>query len=40
VIERSVLAASLPAFLAMYFLFPWVAWMVAVRLTRPKAALR
>jgi hypothetical protein len=31
VIEREVPAASLPAFLAMYFLFLWVAWVVAVR---------
>jgi hypothetical protein len=40
VIERSVPAASLPAFPAMYFLFLWVAWVLAVRLTQPKAALR
>ena len=36
VIERNVPAASLPAFLAMYFLFLWVAWVIAVRITRPK----
>ena len=35
VIERNVPAASLPAFLAMYFLFLWVAWVIAVRVTRP-----
>jgi membrane protein implicated in regulation of membrane protease activity len=27
---------SLIAFLALYFLFLWVAWVVAVRLTAPK----
>jgi hypothetical protein len=37
VIEREVPAASLPAFLAMYFLFLWVAWVIAVRITRPRA---
>jgi hypothetical protein len=36
-IEREVPAASLPAFLAMYFLFLWVAWVIAVRLTQPRA---
>jgi cation transporter-like permease len=36
-IERTVPAASLPAFLAMYFLFLWVAWVIAVRITQPKA---
>jgi len=25
----------LPAFLAMYFLFLWVAWVIAVRITQP-----
>ena len=39
VIERSIPAASLPA-LAIYFLFLWVAWVLAVRLTQPKAGLR
>ena len=38
VIERTAPAASLPAFLAMYFLFLWVAWLLAVRLTEPKHA--
>ena len=37
VIERTVPAASLPAFLAMYFLFLWVAWVIAVRITQPRA---
>jgi hypothetical protein len=36
-IERAVPAASLPAFLAMYFLFLGVAWVLAVRITAPKA---
>jgi len=37
-IERAFPAASLPAFLAMYFLFLWGAWVIAVRITAPKAA--
>jgi hypothetical protein len=37
VIERNAPAASLPAFLAMYFLFLWVGWLIAVRITAPKA---
>jgi len=37
VIERNAPAASLPAFLAMYFLFLWVAWVIAVRITQPRA---
>ena len=36
VIERTVPGASLPAFLAMYFVFLWVAWVLAVRITRPR----
>jgi hypothetical protein len=36
-IERNLPAASLPAFLAMYFVFLWVAWVIAVRITRPSA---
>jgi hypothetical protein len=36
VIERTVPAASLPAFLAMYFLFLWIAWVIAVRITEPR----
>ena len=38
IIERTVPGASLPAFLAMYFLFLWIAWVIAVRLTEPKKA--
>ena len=37
VIERNAPSASLPAFLAMYFLFLWVAWVIAVRITQPRA---
>ena len=40
VIEREAPAASLPAFLAMYFLFLWVAWVIAVRITQPRAQLQ
>jgi membrane protein implicated in regulation of membrane protease activity len=29
---------SLVVFLCLYFLFLWVAWLLAVRLTRPKEA--
>jgi hypothetical protein len=36
VIERTVPGASLPAFLALYFVFLWVAWTVAVRITKPR----
>ena len=35
-IERVVPAASLPAFLAMYFLFLGLAWVIAVQITAPK----
>ena len=35
-IEKTVPAASLPAFLFMYFLFLYVSWVLAVRLTEPK----
>ena len=40
VVERTVPAASLPAFLALYFLFLWVAWVIAVRITAPKAEVQ
>jgi hypothetical protein len=36
VIERNAPSASLPAFLAMYFAFLWVAWIIAVRITEPR----
>jgi cation transporter-like permease len=35
-IERTVPVASLPAFLAMYFVLLWVAWIIAVRVTQPR----
>jgi hypothetical protein len=35
-IERTFPAASLPVFLAMYFLFLGLAWVIAVRITAPK----
>lgn len=35
-IERVVPVASLPVFLAMYFLFLGIAWVIAVRITAPK----
>jgi len=38
VIERTIPGASLPTFLAMYFLFLWAAWVIAVRVTEPKQA--
>jgi len=38
VVERMWPAASLPVFLALYFIFLWVAWIIAVRITEPKAA--
>ena len=31
---------SLIVFLVLYFLFLWVAWLIAVRLTAPKPASR
>jgi hypothetical protein len=37
-IERVWPIASLPVFLAMFFLVLWVAWIGAVKLTAPKAA--
>jgi hypothetical protein len=36
VIERTVPIASLPAFLALYFVFLWVAWVIAVRVTQQR----
>ena len=37
-VERVWPVASLPVYLAMFFLVLWVAWLGAVRLTAPKAA--
>jgi hypothetical protein len=31
-------AASLPTFLACFFVVFWIAWVLAVRLTKPKHA--
>lgn len=36
VVDRIWPAASLPIFLGLYFLFLWVAWVVAVWITEPK----
>lgn len=31
-------SASLPVFLGLYFLFLYIAWVIAVRVTEPKQA--
>jgi hypothetical protein len=36
-IERTLPSASLPAFLGMYFGFLWISWLIAVRITKPRA---
>jgi hypothetical protein len=36
-VERYWPSASLPVFLALYFVFLWVAWVLAVKLTAPRA---
>ena len=36
VVERLWPQASLVIFLTLYFVFLWVAWLLAVRITRPK----
>jgi hypothetical protein len=38
VIERYWPTASLPIFLLLYFVFLWLAWVIAVRITAPKDA--
>jgi len=38
-IEKIWPAPSLPIFIALYFLLLWVAWILAVRLSEPKAQL-
>src|SRR5436190_107211 len=38
-IEKVWPAPSLPIFITLYFLLLWVAWLLAVRLTAPKAHL-
>ena len=35
-LERAWPAASLPTFLALYFVILWAAWLLAVRLSEPK----
>jgi len=35
-VDRVWPAASLPIFLGLYFLFLWLAWVIAVRVTEPK----
>jgi len=40
VVERVWPQASLLIFLLLYFVFLWVAWLLAVKLTEPKAASR
>ena len=39
VVDRMWPAASLPVFLGLYFLFLWLAWVVAVRITEPTKAV-
>ena len=36
VVERMWPSASLPVFLGLYFLFLYLAWVIAVRVTEPK----
>jgi len=38
VVERIWPQASLLIFLVLYFVFLWIAWLLAVRLTEPKTA--
>jgi len=40
VVERVWPAASLPIFLGLYFFFLWLSWILAVRVTEPKATGR
>ena len=37
IIEKNMPAASLPAFLAMYFLSLGLSWFIAMKLTEPKS---
>ncbi len=37
-VEQWSPAASLPVFLACFFLVFWLAWLLAMRVTRPKVA--
>ena len=36
-VERYWPTASLPTFLFLYFLFLWVSWVLAVKITAPRA---
>jgi hypothetical protein len=36
VVERYWPSASLPIFLGLYFLFLWISWVIAVKITAPK----
>jgi hypothetical protein len=38
-VERMWPVASLPVFLLLYFFFLWVAWILAVKVTEPRAAV-
>jgi hypothetical protein len=37
-IERVWPVASLPLYLLMFFLVLWISWLIAVKVTEPKAA--
>ena len=39
-VEQMWPVASLPLYLMMFFLVLWLAWLAAVRLTAPKAAVQ
>jgi hypothetical protein len=39
VVEHYWPQASLTVFLGLYFVFLWVAWLIAVKLTAPKAVV-
>jgi hypothetical protein len=38
VVERYYPQASLPVFMALYFVFLWMAWLIAMKITAPKNA--
>jgi hypothetical protein len=38
-VEQMWPAASLPAFLLMFFVVMWAAWLIAVKVTEPKVAV-
>lgn len=39
-VEHWSMTAGLPVFLACFFAVFWVAWLIAVRLTKPKVATK